>query len=183
MIMTFSRLCGSFKFIFVLELLLILANLRSGSTLQIRKPAYERRGRIAILAGEEGQDISSDVDEHVQDETSQPKPAKVFNVKKNRIRDNRDTLPYYVDVISPPPRRLGVFSMDKNTASGDLLEVKFRMFEVRRVRCLYKYRSGIGYVMVKKGADVVEATRVLEEAYLNRVMQIQSANRVSDDSI
>ena len=98
----------------------------------------------------------------------------VWNMKKKRVRDNRDTLPYHVDITSPPPRRLGVFNMDKNTASGDLLEHKLRMFEVKRVRCLYKYRSGRGFEMIKKKAEVVEATRVLEEAYLNRVLKIEA---------
>ena len=62
--------------------------------------------------------------------------------------------------------------MDKNTASGDLLEHKLRMLEVPR--CLYKYRSGRGFEMIKKKAEVVEATRVLEEAYLNRVLKIEA---------
>ena len=99
----------------------------------------------------------------------------VFNAKKNRVRDNRDLLPFHVELVTPPPQRLGVFALDKNTASGDLLEHRLRMFEVKRVRCLYKYRAGIGFVMFKKAAEVVDANRVLEEAYLNRILQISTA--------
>ena len=52
------------------------------------------------------------------------------------------------------------------------MEYKARQFEVKRVRCHYRFRSGQGYVMTKKQADVVEFTRAMEERWLGRVMKI-----------
>jgi|AntAceMinimDraft_5_1070358.scaffolds.fasta_scaffold110045_2 hypothetical protein len=99
----------------------------------------------------------------------------VFSSKaKNKVRDGRDSLPYFLDVISPPPRRLGVYALDAATRSGDLLECESSYYEVQRVRSLYRYRSGAGFVMVKKYADLKEASRAMEERWLGRVMKIES---------
>jgi len=40
-------------------------------------------------------------------------------------------LPYHLDVVSPPPRRLGVFALDKNTKTGDLVEHREVTYEVK----------------------------------------------------
>ena len=95
------------------------------------------------------------------------------SAKRFKVRDNRDSLPYYVDVVSPPPSRpLGVFALDKNTQSGDLVEYGSTNYEVKKVRQLYRYRSGRGMVMIKKAAEVVEASRLLEERWLQRAMKL-----------
>ena len=94
----------------------------------------ERRGEHARLAMS-GRENMDDIDPAGLEE------LRVFNSKKKKIRDNRDFLPYEVSVISPPPQRsLGVFSLDKHTTSGDVIEagVGSGFYEIRRVRCLYK---------------------------------------------
>lgn len=106
---------------------------------------------------------------------------RVFNAKKKKIRDNRDFLPYEVSVISPPPQRsLGVFSLDKHTTSGDVIEagVGSGFYEIRRVRCLYKYRAGYGFQMTRKLAETVEVNRAAQEAFFGRVIQMPSAEEV-----
>lgn len=37
---------------------------------------------------------------------------------------------------------------------------------------MYRYRAGIGYVMVKKIAETKDFHRVVEEAWLNRVLTL-----------
>jgi len=99
----------------------------------------------------------------------------VFSSKaKNKVRDGRDSLPYFLDVVSPPPRRLGVYALDAATRSGDLLECESNYYEVQRVRSKYRYRSGTGFIVVKKNADLKEASRAMQERWLGRVMKIDT---------
>lgn len=108
--------------------------------------------------------------------TANLESLKVYNSKsKNKVRDGRESLPYFLDVISPPPRRLGCFSLDAATKSGDLVQCESRYYEVARVRSQYRYRSGMGFVMVKKNCDLKEASRAMEERWLGRVMNIEAS--------
>ena len=94
------------------------------------------------------------------------------------MRDNRDSLLYEVSVVRPLPKRsLGVFNLDRTTQSGDLIEYKTSNYEVKEVRCLYRYRAGIGYVMIRKLAETIEVNRAAEEGYLNRVMKLETTER------
>ena len=96
------------------------------------------------------------------------------SIAKNKVRDGRDSLPYFLDVVSPPPRRLGVYALDAATRSGDLLECESNYYEVQRVRSKYRYRSGTGFIVVKKNADLKEASRAMQERWLGRVMKIET---------
>eukprot|EP00614_Pseudopedinella_elastica_P004312 CAMPEP_0172596044 /NCGR_PEP_ID=MMETSP1068-20121228/15744_1 /TAXON_ID=35684 /ORGANISM="Pseudopedinella elastica, Strain CCMP716" /LENGTH=178 /DNA_ID=CAMNT_0013394877 /DNA_START=101 /DNA_END=637 /DNA_ORIENTATION=- len=125
------------------------------------------RSQLQLRAKEDGEDVRAEDLEKL----------RVFSTKRNGYkapRDNRDTLPYYVDVVSPPPRRLGIFALASNSVSGDLVEHQQRPYEIQRVRCEYKYQSGKGFVLYRKNAEVIEATRLLEEDWLKRVMNINS---------
>jgi hypothetical protein len=42
-------------------------------------------------------------------------------------------LPYYVNVVTPPETRLGIFTLDKNTRSGDVVEYAGKSFEVASI--------------------------------------------------
>mmetsp|Transcript_63916 Transcript_63916/g.128475 ORF Transcript_63916/g.128475 Transcript_63916/m.128475 type:complete len:202 (+) Transcript_63916:168-773(+) len=98
---------------------------------------------------------------------------RVQSSKRGGYRDGRDQLPYYIDVVSPPPRRLGIFALDKNTRTGDLVEHMEKNYEVQRVKNKYRYRAGKGFCLFKKEAEVVEANRLLEEKWLTRVFSME----------
>lgn len=128
--------------------------------------------------GAEGAEGASDGSKGDDIDVSKLEKLKVYNAKKNhRLRDNRDSLPYHVSIVSPPPRSLGVFALDPNTQSGDLIEHESKHYEVQRVRCLYRYRSGLGYVMTKKMAEAIDFNRIVEEAFLNRVIKLSEPAR------
>jgi hypothetical protein len=139
----------------------------SGWTLNIRS------NRIFTLVSR----LKGTVDEYNEDGDGELESLEVYNPLKKRARDNRDNLPYYVDILGRTTegnslQRLGIFSLDRNTQSGDLVTHKQTNYEVKRVRSLYRFRSG-SFELFRKKAEVMEYTRAMEERFLSRVIQIE----------
>ena len=84
-------------------------------------------------------------------------------------RDARDELPYHLEVITPPTRKLGVFPLDAQTSIGDVVKHQGTHYEIRSVRCHHRFRGG-SFVVTKKEAAVVEATRAKTERRLMRAV-------------
>mmetsp|Transcript_470 Transcript_470/g.626 ORF Transcript_470/g.626 Transcript_470/m.626 type:complete len:157 (-) Transcript_470:366-836(-) len=109
--------------------------------------------------------IQSDTNEQFEEPT-------VFNAKKKKSVDNRDELLFEVVRVSPPPKvSLGIFALDKNTKSGDhLIAHDSKCYKVKKIRYLYKYRAGTGFVMTRKVAEAVDTYRLAQEELLESAM-------------
>ncbi len=87
------------------------------------------------------------------DEHEEFEALNVFNERANP-RDKRDALPYWVEV-SPTKRKLGIFSLNRHTRSGDIIAHELAFYQVCRVRCLYRFKDG-KFEMFQKLAEVVQ---------------------------
>lgn len=74
--------------------------------------------------------------------------------QKSPFGDNRDLLPYDVNILTPPPQVLGRFKLDPRLNCGDVVDYDGISYVVRRVRLHYAYRDG-QYVVTRKTAEVI----------------------------
>lgn len=146
------------------------------------------------------------------DESSKKKPkGKQKAIKKPH--DNRDNLPFLVQVLTPPTepyetiqkkkkkskkqrRRgdyddpenddgsvvgetLGEFKFEKNTGSGDKIEIDEQVYLVTRAKCQYRYAGAQKFEMVRKILQVKPVQRAMQEDYILRQFNAPSA-RESD---
>ena len=148
--------------------------------------------------------LHDDIDIEEQQQKSSKKKGK--NQKNNitkRPHDNRDSLPFLVQVMTPPeepyehilkktkkkPKRkkggkpdynddeddlgvvgetLGEFAFEKNTGSGDKIEIDNQIYLVQRATCQYRYAGAQKFVMVRKILKVKPIQRAMQEDYLLR---------------
>ena len=137
----------------------------------------------------------------LDDEKENKKPKKKSKNAKQARRvnhDNRDELPFLVQVITPPEKAyekqlvkqqqkknnknkkkngndsdvvtetLGEFRFDKSTNSGDKIEIDDEVYLVQRSKCQYKYAGAQKFVMVRKILQVKPIQRAMQEDYLKR---------------
>lgn len=117
--------------------------------------------------------------------------------RKQRPHDNRDQLPFLVQVLTPPkepykvaPKKkkskkkkresassedygvvgetLGEFRFEKNTNTGDKIEIDNEVYLVQRSKCQYKYAGAQKFVMVRKILQVKPIQRAMQEDYILR---------------
>ena len=84
----------------------------------------------------------------------------IYKKKKNLFKkgDNRESLPFVV-TMSDSEEMIGTYILDATTSCGDLLDLRGKIFEVKRVAFLYRYESGGFRVFKKKlGVDLAKAT-------------------------
>lgn len=147
---------------------------------------------------------SNDQDEQQQQQQKSPK-KKGKNQKygsTKRPHDNRDSLPFLVQVMTPPEEpyeqvikktkkkskrkregkadnnddddlgivgeTLGEFAFEKNTGSGDKIEIDNQIYLVQRARCQYRYAGAQKFVMVRKILQVKPMQRAMQEDYILR---------------
>jgi len=131
------------------------------------------------------------------------KTPKYGSVKQPH--DNRDALPFLVQVMTPPTHvatkltkkqrraneqngiedkedklgvvgeELGEFVFEKNTGAGDKIAIDDEVFLVQRAKCQYRYAGAQKFVMVRKILQVKPIQRVMQEEYLARQFQAASA--------
>ena len=82
-----------------------------------------------------------------------------YRKKKNVFKqgDDRESLPFVV-TMSESEEMIGTYLLDATTSCGDLLDLRGKIFEVKKVAFLYRYESGGFRVFKKKlGVDVAKA--------------------------
>lgn len=134
------------------------------------------------------------------DETGRSGKNKSNKKDKGRIQrphDNRDQLPFLVQVITPPKEpykkkkkhkkkgkkksnnddheeeiiigeTLGEYKFDKSTNCGDKIEIDNEIYIVQRSKCQYKYAGAQKFVMVRKVLHVKPVERAMQEDYILR---------------
>lgn len=80
-------------------------------------------------------------------------------------------LPFDVNIISPPPRRLGSFRMDPRTHCGDIVEHDGQAYSVRRVRMRYRYKRNEGLKVTRKTLEVKSLARKAVERFLKAALE------------
>ncbi|KAJ8908236.1 hypothetical protein NDN08_008327 [Rhodosorus marinus] len=88
--------------------------------------------------------------------------------QKSPFKDGRDLLPFDIDVLTPPSRRLGRFRLDPRLNCGDIIDYDGTSYVVRRVRMHYAFRNGT-FVVTRKTAEVKTMGRKSLESYLERL--------------
>jgi len=163
--------------------------------------------------------------ENIQPSDDSPEDKNKNNNKNNknirRPHDNRDQLPFLVQVLTPPEKpyeyqvlqqhlssismstntsdsagsgsnkrkgkkgntknssssdddevigeTLGEFRFEKNTNTGDKIEIDNQVYVVQRSKCQYKYAGAIKkFVMVRKILQVKPIQRAMQEDYIMR---------------
>lgn len=154
------------------------------------------------------------------DETGESKKKAKGKQPKGikRPHDNRDDLPFLVQVMTPPDdsdlynqqvmeqkkkkrkkltrkqRRQGIFHEDededdgeivgetlgeyrfeKNTGSGDKIEIDEQVYVVTKARCQYRYAGAQKFEMVRKILQVKPVQRAMQEDYIMRQFNAPSA--------
>ena len=71
---------------------------------------------------------------------------------------------------APPRTLIGKFALDKNTGTGDLLQLRDKIWQVRRVTYRHRYTDG-RFVMFSKSADATETSRAITESFLERALE------------
>jgi hypothetical protein len=141
-------------------------------------------------------------------ETENKKKSKNTNNKQQSIKrphDNRDKLPFLVQVMTPGEEpyqqqalqqqqtlqknskkkskkgmssgsveteavgeTLGEFAFEKNTSSGDKIEIDNQVYVVQKAKCQYRYAGGQKFEMVRKILQVKPVQRAMQEDYILR---------------
>ena len=89
----------------------------------------------------------------------------IYKKKKNVFKqgDNRESLPFVV-TMAESEEMIGTYLLDATTSCGDLLDLRGKIFEVKKVAFLYRYESGGFRVFKKKlGVDVAKAAWLQNE--------------------
>lgn len=92
-------------------------------------------------------------------------PSSSSSKQKRKDRRKEDSEP---DNEADFSTKLGEFSLDKYTTTGDLLNIGDTQYKVVRHKCQYKYAGGQRFVMVRKVLQVKEVGRLRTEEYLKR---------------
>ncbi|XP_073393839.1 uncharacterized protein [Physcomitrium patens] len=103
--------------------------------------------------------------------SSPPSVVEVVCKKRERgERGDRETFaPYYVTVITPPPRNLGIHSLPPNTQCGETVEVKGEPYVVSGVTYRYQLRRG-KYQPSEKRLDVQSLGRYFVNLYFDNLL-------------
>jgi len=75
---------------------------------------------------------------------------------------------------------LGEFQSDKQTTSGDILQLGEKQFKVLKARCQYKYVGGQKFAMVRKILEVKELARSLAEETIAKQFQASGDDMMPD---
>ena len=190
-------------------------------------------GRSRLLASSSGNEELFEDEEEEQDERELIAKEKLFRElmamddsegKSNKQKpkgkqksikkphDNRDNLPFLVQVLTPPREpykvakkktkkkgkrkrnrgddddddgsvvgeTLGEFKFEKNTSSGDKIEIDNQVYLVTRAKCQYRYAGAQKFEMVRKILLVKPVQRAMQEEYILRQFNAPSARRESD---
>jgi hypothetical protein len=139
----------------------------------------------------------------ISPEADNKKKGKSSKQSIKRPHDNRDKLPFLVQVMTPgvePYQQqavqqtlqknskkktkkgipsvsveaeavgetLGEFAFEKNTSSGDKIEIDNEVYVVQKAKCQYRYAGGQKFVMVRKILQVKPIQRAMQEDYILR---------------
>lgn len=105
--------------------------------------------------------------------SSSSPPSVVEIVCKKRERgdwsERESFAPYFVTVVTPPPRNLGIHSLPPNTQCGETVEVKGEPYVVSGVTYRYQLRRG-KYEPSEKRLDVQSLSRYFVNLYFDNLL-------------
>lgn len=113
---------------------------------------------------------------HAEGEDDGVMEAVVFRKRRGAFRpykpkDNRDSLLFTVNLVTPPERPLGTFRLDPNTGCGDIIQLAAtgQAYLIKSVAYQYSFAAG-AYRMVAKSVQVKEHSRDYLEKFMVRML-------------
>lgn len=100
---------------------------------------------------------------------SRPGQGGDFDRERGKNKDKDIPQPYLIQVVTPPPRDLGLHCLPQNTQCGETIDIEGENFIVSGVT--YRYRLAKGkYVPGEKRLDVQSTGRYLVNLYLDELL-------------